>query len=72
MRWAKLLFWLWAAPYLIALAIGYLAGFATALLISPIRKKWLDLHEERVDPPEVRIPIVREFYRPARRPTEKP
>ena len=33
----QLLFWLWVASYVIA----YAAGFATAMFIGPIRRRWL-------------------------------
>lgn len=59
----KLLFWLWVAPYIIA----YTAGFATAMLIGPIRRRWLDAYEKNVDLPNVEIPFVRNFYRPGRK-----
>jgi hypothetical protein len=53
MLW-KILFWLWLAPYVIAYALG----FATALLIGPIRSRWLRLYDEAVDPPNVKIPFL--------------
>lgn len=59
----KILFWLWLAPYVIA----YAAGFATAMLIGPIRRRWLDTYDEKIDIPNVEIPIVKEFYRPVRK-----
>lgn len=54
MGFLRLLFWLWIAPYVIA----YGAGFATAMLIGPIRKRWLALYDAGIDPPHVHIPIV--------------